>query len=170
MNLGGSFRWQLDEGAFNDVGELIPMTLTRKPEAATHWSRRHRQRDGDIAKSPFIACSNFSVCSLTAPVASNSRSIPSLSRSCAAWSGSISILLTRPCCFASMRRANFGTRTNQPLFPMEFGYIEGVTHGYQRYGSTTLFAALKVLDGAIIAQCKPRHRQQEFLAFLRHRS
>src|SRR5262249_48938000 len=37
-----------------------------------------------------------------------------------------------------------------------------------RHGTTTLFAALNVLDGAVIAQCKPRHRHQEFLAFLRH--
>ena len=51
---------------------------------------------------------------------------------------------------------------------MGFGYIEGVTHDYQRHGTTTLFAALNVLDGAVIAQCKPRHRHQEFLAFLRH--
>jgi transposase len=51
---------------------------------------------------------------------------------------------------------------------MGLGYIEGVTHDYQRHGTTTLFAALNVLDGAIIAQCKPRHRHQEFLAFLRH--
>ena len=56
----------------------------------------------------------------------------------------------------------------QPLLPMGFGYIEGVTHDYQRHGTTTLFAALNVLDGAVIAQCKPRHRHQEFLAFLRH--
>jgi transposase len=51
---------------------------------------------------------------------------------------------------------------------MGFGYIEGVTHDYQRHGTTTLFAALNVLDGAVLAQCKPRYRHQEFLAFLRH--
>jgi putative transposase len=51
---------------------------------------------------------------------------------------------------------------------MGFGDIEGVTHDYQRHGTTTLFAALNVLDGAVIAQCKPRHRHPEFLAFLRH--
>src|SRR3984893_13868931 len=55
-----------------------------------------------------------------------------------------------------------------PLLPMGLGYVEGVTHDYQRHGTTTLFAALNVLDGAVIAQCKPRHRHQEFLAFLRH--
>ncbi|MBS1210698.1 MAG: ISRSO5-transposase protein [Proteobacteria bacterium] len=56
----------------------------------------------------------------------------------------------------------------QPLLPMGFGYVEGVTHDYNRHGTTTLFAALNVLDGSVIAQCKPRHRHQEYLAFLRH--
>ncbi|MCP1835501.1 transposase [Bradyrhizobium sp. USDA 4532] len=56
----------------------------------------------------------------------------------------------------------------QPMLPMGLGYIEGGTHDYQRHGTTTLFAALNVLDGEIIAQCKPRHRHQEFLAFLRY--
>lgn len=55
----------------------------------------------------------------------------------------------------------------QPLLPMGFGYVEGVTHDYERHGTTTLFAALNVLNGEVIAQCKPRHRHQEFLSFLR---
>ena len=54
-----------------------------------------------------------------------------------------------------------------PMLPMGFGYVEGVTHDYKRHGTTTLFAALNVLSGEIIAHCKPRHRHQEFLAFLR---
>jgi transposase len=56
----------------------------------------------------------------------------------------------------------------QPVLPMGLGYLEGVTHDYYRHGTTTLFAALNVLDGAVITQCKPRHRHQEFLAFLNH--
>lgn len=43
-----------------------------------------------------------------------------------------------------------------------------MTHDYYRHGTTTLFAALNVLDGHVITQCKPRHRHQEFLAFLNH--
>src|SRR5262249_39558629 len=54
----------------------------------------------------------------------------------------------------------------QPMLPMGFGYIEGVTHDYQRHGTTTLFAALNMLDGAFIAQSNPRHGHQEFPAFL----
>ena len=55
----------------------------------------------------------------------------------------------------------------QPMLPMGFGYAEGVTHDYMRHGTTTLFAALNVLNGAVLATCKPRHRHQEFLSFLR---
>src|ERR1700741_4213061 len=55
----------------------------------------------------------------------------------------------------------------QPMLPMGLGYVEGVTHDYKRHGTTTLFAALNVLNGAVLATCKPRHRHQEFLSFLR---
>jgi putative transposase len=55
----------------------------------------------------------------------------------------------------------------QPLLPMGFGYVEGVTHDYVRHGTTTLFAALDLLDGTVLTQCRPRHRHQEFLSFLR---
>ena len=55
----------------------------------------------------------------------------------------------------------------QPLLPIGLGYVEGVTHDYIRHGTTTLFAALDVATGAVIAECKPRHRHQEFLSFLR---
>lgn len=55
----------------------------------------------------------------------------------------------------------------QPMLPLGLGYVEGVTHDYVRHGTTTLFAALEVLSGTVIAQCKPRHRHQEFLSFLR---
>ena len=41
------------------------------------------------------------------------------------------------------------------------------THDYVRHGTTTLFAALEVLEGRVIGQCPPRHRHQEFLKFLR---
>jgi len=56
----------------------------------------------------------------------------------------------------------------QPVLPMGLGYVEGVTHDYYRHGTTTLFAARDTLDGKVITSCKPRHRHQEFLAFLNH--
>ncbi len=56
----------------------------------------------------------------------------------------------------------------QPMLPTELGYVEGVTHDYVHHGATTLFAALHIATGAVLTQCKRRHRHQEFLAFLRH--
>jgi len=55
----------------------------------------------------------------------------------------------------------------QPGLPLKQGRCGTLTHDYQRHGTTTLFAALSVLDGKVIGQCVPRHRHQEFLKFLR---
>ena len=41
------------------------------------------------------------------------------------------------------------------------------THDYKRHGTTTLFAALDLATGHIIRECMPKHRHQEFLAFMR---
>jgi len=57
---------------------------------------------------------------------------------------------------------------SQPMLPLGIGYVEGVTHDYRRHGTTTLFAALDIQTGEVLTQCKPRHRHQEFLQFLRH--
>jgi transposase len=46
------------------------------------------------------------------------------------------------------------------------GRAETMTHDYIRHGTTTLFAALNVLDGTVIGQCMARHRHQEFIRFL----
>lgn len=56
----------------------------------------------------------------------------------------------------------------QPGLPLGLGYVQGITHDYYRHGTTTLFAALDVASGTVLSQCKPRHRHQEFLAFLRY--
>ena len=55
----------------------------------------------------------------------------------------------------------------QPGLPMKKGRCATMTHDYKRHGTTTLFAALNVLEGRVIGQCLPRHRHQEFLKFLR---
>ncbi|MGB6872368.1 MAG: IS630 family transposase, partial [Acidobacteriaceae bacterium] len=54
----------------------------------------------------------------------------------------------------------------QPILPLRPGLPERQTHDYQRHGTTTLFAALNVAEGTVIAECRPRHRHQEFLGFL----
>ena len=51
---------------------------------------------------------------------------------------------------------------------MQPGLPERRTHDYVRHGTTTLFAALNIATGTVTARCQPRHRHQEFLAFLKH--
>src|SRR6266699_453454 len=55
----------------------------------------------------------------------------------------------------------------QPGLPMKRGRCGTMTHDYVRHGTTTLFAALNMLDGTVIGSCFERHRHQEFLRFLR---
>lgn len=55
----------------------------------------------------------------------------------------------------------------QPGLPMKKGRCGTLTHDYKRHGTTTLFAALSMLDGKVIGDCMPRHRHQEFIRFLK---
>jgi transposase len=55
----------------------------------------------------------------------------------------------------------------QASLPIKPGRAGTMTHDYKRNGTTTLFAALDVLTGSVIGQCLPRHRNTEFLTFLR---
>ncbi|MCY7395363.1 MAG: IS630 family transposase, partial [Nocardioides sp.] len=54
-----------------------------------------------------------------------------------------------------------------PILPMQEGRIERRSHDDYRHGTTTLFAALDIATGQVVAALKPRHRHQEFLAFLK---
>ena len=55
----------------------------------------------------------------------------------------------------------------QPGLPMKRGRAGTMTHDYKRDGTTTLFAALNVLTGDVIGDCRARHTHQDFLAFVR---
>jgi transposase len=54
----------------------------------------------------------------------------------------------------------------QPGLPLKKGRAGTMTHDYKRHGTTTLFAALNVLDGTVIGKNMQRHRHQEFIRFL----
>ncbi len=54
----------------------------------------------------------------------------------------------------------------QPGLPLKPGKCGTITHDYKRNGTTTLFAALNILDGTVIARCMQKHRHQEFIRFL----
>jgi transposase len=55
---------------------------------------------------------------------------------------------------------------SQPGLPMKKGRAATMTHDYKRHGTTTLFAALDILEGKVIGRCMQRHRHQEFIRFL----
>ncbi len=54
----------------------------------------------------------------------------------------------------------------QPGLPLKPGRCGTMTHDYKRHGTTTLFAALNILDGSVIGRCMPKHTHQEFIKFL----
>ena len=54
----------------------------------------------------------------------------------------------------------------QPGLPLKPGKCATMTHDYKRNGTTTLFAALDVLNGTVIGRCMPRHTHKEFIKFL----
>lgn len=56
------------------------------------------------------------------------------------------------------------TQKSLPMFP---GRLKTLTHDYKRNGTTTLFAAIELAQGKIIAECMPRHRHQEWIKFLK---
>jgi transposase len=56
------------------------------------------------------------------------------------------------------------TQKSLPMFP---GRLKTMTHDYNRNGTTTLFAAIELAEGRIIAECMPRHRHQEWIRFLK---
>lgn len=55
----------------------------------------------------------------------------------------------------------------RPMLPLARGVPAKQTHDYKRNGTTTLFAALSMLDGAVVGECMARHRHQEFIRFLK---
>ena len=151
------------------VAELITKTLARKPKAATHWSVRAIAKETGITKSTVHRL--FQLFGLQ-PHRTRSFKLSTDPFFVEKLRDVVGLYLNPPdkavvLCVDEKSQIQALERT-QPMLPMGFGYIEGVTHDYQRHGTTTLFAALNVLDGAVIAQCKSRHRHQEFLAFLRH--
>lgn len=56
------------------------------------------------------------------------------------------------------------TQKSLPLFP---GRLKTMTHDYKRNGTTTLFAAIELAEGKVIAECMPQHRHQEWIQFLK---
>lgn len=149
------------------VAELITKTLARKPKAATHWSVRAIAKETGIAKSSVHRL--FQLFGLQ-PHRSRSFKLSTDPLFVEKLRDVVGLYLNPPdkavvLCVDEKSQIQALERT-QPMLPMGFGYIEGVTHDYQRHGTTTLFAALNVLDGTVLGRCMKRHTHQEFIKFL----
>ena len=151
------------------VAELINKTLHTKPaDGATHWSTRALASETGISKSTVARYLNaFQL----KPHRVESFKLSTDPLFIEKLRDVVGLYLNPPenalvLCVDEKSQCQALERT-QPMLPMGLGYVEGVTHDYVRHGTTTLFAALNVLNGAILASCKPRHRHQEFLSFLR---
>ena len=73
-------------------------------------------------------------------------------------------------CCRSTRRARSRRSTAPSGLPLKPGKCGTITHDYKRNGTTTLFAALNVLEGKVVGRCMPQHRHQEFIKFLNRRA
>ena len=151
------------------VAALIRKVLRSKPKnGATHWSVRTVQSETGISKSSVHRYLRlFGI----QPHRTESFKLSTDAFFIEKLRDVVGLYLNPPdnalvLCVDEKSQVQALERT-QPMLPLGFGYVEGVTHDYKRHGTTTLFAALDVLSGEVLADCKPRHRHQEFLAFLR---
>jgi putative transposase len=151
------------------VAQLIKTTLHTKPaDGGTHWSVRSVAAETGISKSSVQRY--FQLFGLQ-PHRSENFKLSTDPFFVEKLRDVVGLYLSPPdnalvICVDEKSQCQALERT-QPMLPMGFGYVEGVTHDYKRHGTTTLFAALNVLNGAVLATCKPRHRHQELLSFLR---
>jgi putative transposase len=151
------------------VAAVINRVLRSKPQNATHWSVRLVAEETGVSKS--TVARYFALFGLQ-PHRSKGFKLSTDPFFVEKVRDVVGLYLNPPdkalvLCVDEKSQVQALERT-QPVLPMGLGYLEGVTHDYFRHGTTTLFAALNVLDGSVITQCKPRHRHQEFLSFLNH--
>jgi putative transposase len=151
------------------VAQLIDTALRSKPKGKTHWSGRGLAAETGLSKTTVHRyLSLFGV----QPHRSRSFKLSTDPFFIEKVRDIVGLYLNPPqnalvLCVDEKSQVQALERT-QPVLPMGLGYLEGITHDYVRHGTTTLFAALDVANGSILSQCKPRHRHQEFLSFLRH--
>jgi transposase len=151
-----------------DVARLIDLTTQSTPDAATHWSTR-----------TMAAVLGISAASVSRHWRANGLK-PHLVRGFKVsrdpkfvekLEDIVGLYMSPPehalvLCCDEKSQVQALDRT-QPGLPMKKGRAATMTHDYKRNGTTTLFAALNVLDGQVIGQCQPRHTHTEWLKFLR---
>jgi hypothetical protein len=150
------------------VAEIVNLTLHSKPEGETHWSCRSMAKR--VGVSPASVQRIWSARGLKPHLVktftlSHDRHFEEKLVDV------VGLYLNPPdqavvLCMDEKSQIQALDRT-QPSLPLKKGRAGTMTHDYKRHGTTTLFAALNVLTGVVIGRCLPRHRNTEFLKFLR---
>ncbi len=150
------------------VQEILTLTLTGKPVAATHWSCR------TLAKQ--VGVSRMSVNRVWREHKLKPHRVQGFKVStdplfAEKLKDVIGLYLEPPekaIVFSVDEKSQIqALDRTQPGLPMKPGKAGTMTHDYKRHGTTTLFAALNVHEGTVIGECLPKHRHDEFLKFLK---
>ena len=151
-----------------DVGRLVELTTQTKPEAATHWSTRKMAAELGVSASTVMR--HWQANGLKPhivrgfKVSRDPKFVEKLEDIVGLYMSPPEHALVLCCDEKSQVQALDRT---QPGLPLKKGRAQTMTHDYKRHGTTTLFAALNVLDGQVIGQCQQRHTHAEWLKFLR---
>ncbi len=150
------------------VRAVVEATLHTKPPAATHWSVRTMARAQGISR---MAVQRIWKQHNLKPHLVKTFKISRDKHFVEKLYDVVGLYLNPPdkslvLCVDEKSQIQALDRT-QPGLPMKKGRCGTMTHDYRRNGTTTLFAALGMLDGKVIGACMPRHRHQEFIRFLK---
>ena len=151
-----------------DVARLVELTTQTKPAAATHWSTRTMA--AELGVSAASVSRHWRANGLKPhivrgfKVSRDPQFVEKLEDIVGLYMSPPEHALVLCCDEKSQVQALDRT---QPGLPLKKGRAETMTHDYKRNGTTTLFAALNVLDGHVIGQCQPRHTHAEWLKFLK---
>jgi len=150
------------------IKAVIAATLQSKPKGMTHWSCRLLAANQGISKS---TVSNLWRSHNLKPHRTKTFKLSRDPKFLQKLTDVVGLYLNPPdkaivLCVDEKSQIQALNRT-QPGLPLKKGRCGTMTHDYKRNGTTTLFAALDVLQGKVIGDCHQRHRHQEFLKFLR---
>ena len=151
-----------------DVARLVELTTQTTPEAATHWSTR--KMAAVLQVSPSTVMRHWHANGLKPhlvrgfKVSRDPKFVEKLEDIVGLYMSPPEHALVLCCDEKSQVQALDRT---QPGLPMKKGRAATMTHDYKRNGTTTLFAALNVLNGQVIGQCQQQHTHVEWLKFLK---
>ena len=151
-----------------DVARLVELTTQTRPAAATHWSTRTMAAELGVSAA---SVSRHWRASGLKPHVVRGFKISRDPRFVEKLEDIVGLYMSPPehalvLCCDEKSQVQALDRT-QPGLPIKKGRAETMTHDYKRNGTTTLFAALNVLDGQVIGQCQQRHTHAEWLKFLK---